>query len=145
MGQISVGRVISGGLLAGLVINVCEFLVNGLWLAADWEGAMKAIGVTSTNTLTQIVIYNVWGFVLGILAVWLYAAIRPRFGPGPKTAATAAIVLWIPGYLLAMVPPAIMGIFPLKLMLTGVGVGIVEILIATQLGAYVYKEGSPDA
>jgi len=140
MGKISIGRVIGGGLLAGLVINVCEFLVNGLWLAADWEAAMKAIGVTSTNAPTQILIYNVWGFAMGILAVWLYAAIRPRFGPGPKTACTAAAALWIPGYLLATAPPAIMGIFPPRLMLTGVAAGLVEMLIGTLVGAYAYKE-----
>ncbi|HPT28414.1 MAG TPA: hypothetical protein PLZ95_18485 [Bryobacteraceae bacterium] len=144
MGKINVGRVIGGGLLAGLFINVCEFLVSGLWLAQDWEAAMKAIGVTSTSTPAQMVVYWVWGFVMGILAVWLYAAIRPRFGPGPATAYTTAIALWIPAYLLSMVPPAMMGIFPLRLMLISVAVGLVELLVATQIGAYVYKEqGTP--
>ena len=44
MGKISVGRVIGGGLLAGLVVNICEFVVNSLWLAKDWEEAMRALG-----------------------------------------------------------------------------------------------------
>ncbi len=140
MGKINLGRVIGGGLLAGLVINASEFLVSGLWLAPDWEAAMKAIGVTSTTTPAQIAVYNIWGFAMGILAVWLYAAIRPRFGPGPRTAYSAAIALWIPGYLLSMVPPAMMGIFPVRLMLISLAAGLVEILIGTQLGAYVYRE-----
>ena len=33
-------------------------------------------------------------FVLGIVMVWLYALIRPRMGPGPKTAIVAALVVW---------------------------------------------------
>ena len=101
---------------------------------------MKALGITATNTPIQILTYNLWGFALGILAVWLYAAIRPRFGPGPRTAIKAAIAVWIPGYLLAMAPPALMGIFPLRLMGMGLAVGIVEFLLPTQLGAYIYKE-----
>ena len=37
---------------------------------------------------TRVVIVD---FILGILTVWVYAAIRPRFGPGPRTALTAAL------------------------------------------------------
>ena len=33
-------------------------------------------------------------YVFGVVAIWLYAAIRPRYGPGPKTAAIAGLVLW---------------------------------------------------
>jgi hypothetical protein len=29
--------------------------------------------------------------------MWLYAAIRPRYGPGPKTAAVAGFALWFIG------------------------------------------------
>jgi hypothetical protein len=142
MGKICVGRVIGGGLVAGLVINICEFLVNGLWLAADWENAMRALGKPMATGALPMVCYNIWGFAMGIMAVWLYAAIRPRFGPGSKTAYNAAIAVWIPGYLLALVPPAIMGIFPLRLMLIGLAVGLVEVLIGAQLGAWIYKEES---
>ena len=140
MGGIRLGRVIGGGLLAGLVINVCEFLVNGLWLAKAWEDAMQALGKPASSGASQMVVYIVWGFLMGIVAVWLYAAIRPRFGPGPRTAVIAALALWLVGYLLSTIPPAVMGLFPMNLMLIGMVVGLVEILAATQVGAYIYKE-----
>jgi hypothetical protein len=38
-------------------------------------------------------------FVIGVLIVWLYAAMRPRFGAGFKTAAYAALVVWVCGFL----------------------------------------------
>lgn len=146
MGKISVGRVIGGGLLAGVVINIIEFLVNGLWLAADWEAAMKALGKGGMSGPLPTTIYTLWGFLMGIFAVWLYAAIRPRFGPGPKTACIAAIGAWIPGYLLSLIPPAVMDMFPARLMAIGVVVGLVEVILGTQLGAYIYKEeGSAQA
>lgn len=141
MGKISVGRVIGGGLLAGLLINVVEFLVNGMWLAADWEAAIRALGKSGATSPAMMAINFVWGFVIGIFAVWLYAAMRPRFGAGPKTACIAALATWFPAWLLAMVPPAVMGMFPMHLMAIGIGVGLVEVIVGTQLGAYLYKEG----
>ncbi len=140
MGKINTLRVLTGGLLAGIIINVCETLVSGVWLAEDWAAALKAIGVTTANTPAQMVVYIAWGFVMGILAVWLYAAIRPRFGPGACTAVIAALALWLPAYVLSMVPPAMMGIFPMRLMAISVVLGLVELLIATLAGAWQYKE-----
>lgn len=140
MGKISVGRVIGGGLLAGLVINVCEFLVNSFWLAADWEAAMKALGKSAAGGPAQMALYVVWGFLMGLFAVWLYAAIRPRYGAGPRTAILAGVAAWLPAFVMSMIPPAVMGMFPMRLMLIAVAVGLVETLLATQLGAYVYKE-----
>lgn len=40
-----------------------------------------------------------WFFVcvdlaMGIWAIWLYAAIRPRYGPGPRTAIIAGFAWW---------------------------------------------------
>jgi hypothetical protein len=42
MSSINWGRVILGGLLAGVLINVFEFLLNGVVLANDWRAAMLA-------------------------------------------------------------------------------------------------------
>jgi len=44
MGKINWSRVLLGGLLAGVIINVFEFVANGVFLAADWEAMMKALG-----------------------------------------------------------------------------------------------------
>jgi hypothetical protein len=142
MANINIARVIGGGLLAGLVINVCEFLVNGLWLAKDWADAMKALGKAGGSTPQMIVVFNLWGFAMGLLVVWLYAAMRPRFGAGPRTALYAALAVWFGGYLLSMLPPLMMGMFPARLMLIGIGVGLVEVIAGGNLGARIYREES---
>lgn len=142
MGTLNWNRVILGGLVAGLIINICEFLVNGLWLEKDWAAVMTSLGKTGQMGPEAIVAFNVWGFVMGIVAVWLYAAIRPRYGAGPKTAAIAACAVWIIGYFLAGVAPVITGLFPARMMVIGMGVGLVEVLIGTNLGARMYKEES---
>jgi len=44
MGKINWVRVLLGGLVAGLVINIFEYVTNGVVLAANWNAAMKALG-----------------------------------------------------------------------------------------------------
>lgn len=142
MGKVNWNRVVLGGLLAGLVINIFEFVLNGVILEKDWAAAMTALGKTGQMGVEQIVLFNLWGFVTGIFSVWLYAAIRPRYGAGPKTAALAAFAVWILGYVLAGVGPIVMGLFPARIMMIGFLVGLIEVLVGTQLGAKIYREES---
>ena len=64
------GRVILGGLLAGVVINLVEFVTNGLVLKDSWAQVMQAMGKPAQPSGSAILLFNVWGFLLGIAAVW---------------------------------------------------------------------------
>jgi hypothetical protein len=136
----SVGRVIGAGLVAGLVLNIGEYLLNAVILAEDWEAAAEAVGVPPM-TGAEIGVLVLLGFVIGIALVWLYAAIRPRFGPGAKTAAIAGIFTW---FLLA-IPPyvwnALNPVYPSRLMMIGAVWAFFEYLIAAMVGGWLYKEG----
>ncbi|MDQ6700121.1 MAG: hypothetical protein M3Z36_08035, partial [Acidobacteriota bacterium] len=55
------------------------------------------------------------GFGVGIAGVWLYAAIRPRFGPGLKTALIAAVAVCSIGNVLPNIGFLAMHIFPANL------------------------------
>jgi hypothetical protein len=79
--------VILGGLVAGVIINVFEFLLNGVILANDMQAAIRALGKQMGGG--ALASFTVWGFLVGIFAVWLYAAIRPRFGALRATALCA--------------------------------------------------------
>jgi hypothetical protein len=85
-------------------------------------------------------VYILWGFLVGILAVWLYAAVRPRFGAGVRTAVRTGLMLWLLVYVQMTVSMAPMNIIPARLMLIGLPIGLVEIVVATVLGAWLYKE-----
>src|SRR5215468_10764988 len=95
MGKINWARVLLGGILAGVIINVFEFVANGAFLAADWEAMMKVLGRTNFPSSSAAVIFLIWGFLSGIGAIWLYAAARPRFGPGVKTAVLTGFAFWL--------------------------------------------------
>ena len=88
-----------------------------------------------------LVAFNVWGFVTGIGVMWLYAAIRPRYGAGPGTAVKAAFAMWVLNYVLGSIGIIAMGIFPTNLIAIGLGVGIVEIIAGALAGARFYTEG----
>src|SRR6266478_2962276 len=75
MGKINMGRVILGGIVAGIVVNILAFLVDGLMLAPQWAEGMRALGKPDFS-VNQIIGFNILGFAYGIFTVWLYAAIR---------------------------------------------------------------------
>jgi hypothetical protein len=84
--------VVLGGLVAGLLIDVAEGIMEGAILGAEWRQAMQALGHLLWETGVNITPNILREFIYGLMAVWLYAAIRPRFGAGPKTALYAGSV-----------------------------------------------------
>jgi len=139
VGKINWARVFTGGLLAGLIIDIGEFILNEPILGAQYQAAMEARNMEPPGT-SAIMVFVLMGIALGILAVWLYAAIRPRMGPGPKTAACAGSVVWALSYLYPNVGFLAMDFFPSKLILIATLWGLVEITLATVAGAWLYKE-----
>jgi hypothetical protein len=139
MGKINMGRVILGGLLAGLIINIGESVLNGMILAKDLEDVMRSLNKPAI-TGSAIAVFVMLGFVLGIIIIWIYAAIRPRFGPGPKTAVCAGLTAWALAYLYAAVGQAPIGLFPTRVLVIGTVWGLFELAIAAVAGAWLYKE-----
>ena len=140
MGKINWTRVILGGLVAGVIINIFEYVLNGVVLAQNMRAAINALGKQMGGGV--LAMFIVWGFLVGIFAVWLYAAIRPRYGAGPKTALCAGAAVWGLGYLLASVTPIALNLFPARLMVIGLAVGLVEVLVGTLVGAWLYREAT---
>jgi hypothetical protein len=139
---INTSKVVVGGLVAGLVNNVLGFLVQGMMLGKRMEAEMVAVAPTlegkgmGGGVITARVIT---AFVIGILIVWLYAAMRPRFGPGPKTAIIAGFVVWLCGFLfyldwlyVGMMSPGLYAIVSVAMFVT--------CSITALVGAMLYKE-----
>jgi hypothetical protein len=144
MAQIRVGRIVGCGLLAGLIMNVSQFVLHGVVLAADGTRLMEdwnRLGLTAAPGPLLLVYLIGVTFLLGVLAVWTYAAIRPRFGPGPRTALYASLVVWALSYFYAGVyVHAGVVVMPVKLVWLPVAWSLVEVPIATLAGAWLYKE-----
>jgi hypothetical protein len=139
MASINIKGVVAGGLLAGLIIDISESILNIPVLGAQMEEAMKARNVPPMGT-GPIVVFLIGGFILGLLLVWLYAAIRPRLGAGPRTAVIAAFVFWFLAYFWPSLGSGLTGLVPMKLLSVGVVWGLVEVILAALAGAAIYKE-----
>lgn len=139
MSRINMQRVILGGIVAGIVINIGEAILNLVILEADMEAALARLNLPPIGG-QAIAVFVFMGFVVGILTTWLYAAIRPRFGPGPKTALCAGATVWFFAYFYSGLGMVVMGMFTTRLMTIAVAWGLVEILAAAVAGAALYKE-----
>jgi len=138
--SINGSRVILGGIVAGIVINVIEGVMNGVVLMKQWADQMVSLNRSPAGSIKQIIVLNLWGFAAGIMLVWLYAAIRGKFGPGPRTALGAGFFLWLTICGMGTAVPVILHIYRLDLALIGVAVELAEMLLAALAGCYFYKE-----
>jgi len=140
-------KVIFGGLAAGVVLNVIDFITNTYILGDRMRAEMEAVAPGVADRLmggSMIAIYVVIDFIIGIMLVGLYAAIRPRFGPGAKTAAYGAIYVWVlfliaySGYLFSGMMSG--GTYTLASV-----IALINVLLASWVGGRIYTEGTPAA
>lgn len=140
--KINTGKVVIGGVIAGIVMMVVDFISNTYILGPRANVEMEAFKPGLSATMQQssgMIGYLLVDLLLGIVLIWIYAAIRPRFGPGPKTAFVAAVAVWLVacisyyGYLqMGMMSTALWSEFGL--------VGLVSISLAAMAGAKFYSE-----
>ena len=142
MGKINLGRVIFAGLVAGIVSDVLGFVVDGVLLAPRWAAGMKALGHTDFSP-NQWIWFNLLGLVGGIATIWIYAAIRPRFGAGAMTAIRAGLIVWVVGALLPNLSFMWFGgLFSRHLTAFTTCGALFEIVIGSIAGAALYKEAA---
>jgi hypothetical protein len=137
MGKINVGKVIVGGLVTGAVMNGIDALINMVILKDMMTATMTArnIDPAATNIPTMVVL----DFAMGLLLVFTYAAIRTRFGPGPKTALVAGILLsLITGTLAAYFVG--MGFFTWHEWVPNAALSTVNMCVSALVGCALYKE-----
>lgn len=145
MGRINFSRVVLGGIVAGLVINVGEFVLHVMVIAKQMEEVVQARNLPAVAG-QAIVTFVLQAFALGIATVWLYAAIRPRFGAGARTALCAGATVWFLAYFYTSVGLVAMGVFPANVMTISLLWGLGEMLLAAVAGAWLYQEQpSPSA
>ena len=128
-----------GGLVAGLIINIGEIVLNDIILGPHIEADMKRMGITPPG-MGFAALAVTFTFVFGILAVFLYAMARARFGPGPGTALLTALILWFCLYAYCGTINMLLINIPPKLILMILAWGIVEYPLGILAGAAFYKE-----
>jgi hypothetical protein len=139
MGNINMGRVLLGGLLAGLVLNIGEFLLNDFVLGTQMKEFFTRHNFADPGTNFMIVAVGLT-FVMGIVLVLSYACIRPRFGAGLKTAIIAGLLAWFGVYCYSGVINAVLFGMPMNTLIIVLVWGLVQYALAAIAGAWLYKE-----
>jgi hypothetical protein len=135
------GKVIVGGLVAGIVLNIGDFVINTQVLAADNADFLKRLNLdpTALESFSGMAPWIVVDFLMGLLIVWTYSAIRPRLGPGVTTAIVASMIPMI-GVALVLAGFTSMGVFTTSMYVKGTVASLVSGAIAGVAGAWVYTE-----
>ena len=140
MPRINWSRVVLGGIVAGVVWGALYAPLHPLVEAHDSIGR-PVLPITPFRgaTLVMRVLVVINGFVQGITILCLYAAIRPRFGPGPKTAAIAGCAVWFLVSWVHITWAAFTGVRPVAV-LSPIVANLPLVLVAGMAGAWLYKE-----
>ena len=141
---INTKKVIIAGLAAGVVMAILDFVMNGFIFADRMVAEMNAFKPGMGDAMMAMDSMTMIGFiiidlVIGMLLAYTYAAMRPRFGAGAKTAVIAAVVLWIFATIVS-VNYLVMGMMSSGLWWS-IGLGyLVCLLIASLVAGALYSE-----
>jgi hypothetical protein len=145
VGKINAGKAVAGGVLAAVILSGLDFVINNYILAGDWQNVahLRNIDLTTMGGTSALVLMLVVDFILGQVLVLTYAAIRPRFGPGPGTASIAAFLIFLPvGLELA----TFAGVFiSWELYIRQAALLLVAMIAAAIAGAWVYAEDESES
>jgi hypothetical protein len=139
MGGINVGRWLAGGVAAAVVIFALDG-VSSVFYLDQMMASLEDHGLGMEMSGSAMAMNVLVSLISGLVLVFFYAATRPRFGPGPKTAILVAVVLWCGGYLLSLVGYQAVGMYPTGMLVMWGIIGIVEMIIAALVGGWIYKE-----
>jgi hypothetical protein len=144
MSHISTRHVLLGGVAAAVVLNACDWVVNNYVLADFWRhlGQTHNVDMFLMSGPVATGTYIGVDCALGFLLAWVYAAIRPRLGPGPSTAVIASFVV----YGVAALQMATYGgwFIPWDLFIRSSALSLVSMTAAGLAAAWVYKEEEPE-
>jgi hypothetical protein len=139
MAGINTGRWFVSGIIAGVILAVVDFVLNGMVLGAQWTDAMTKLNLPAMSG-GSVVVFVIIDLIVGLAALWIYVGIRPRYGANHTTAIYAGLAAWLLTILLPSVFYLAAGLFPAGLVWTGLVVGLVAYVVATVVGAYFYQE-----
>jgi hypothetical protein len=137
MEKINWRRVVLCGIVAGVAWTVLSSLITAL-VSREFVAAVPG-GRLSAPSGSLIAFLFLVNLVMGIWAIWLYAAIRPRYGPGPKTAVVTGFSWWV----ISSLVDATWGSFGFVApgaVLAPMVVSLPAIILAAVVGAWLYRE-----
>jgi hypothetical protein len=142
MTKTNVERVALGGVVAGVILFVLTGVVNGGILSGELRNWVDGMGslIHPPAQYISMCLWALMSLIVGIVGVWIYAGIRPRYGAGPRTALLAGFLLWTVSKLAVALDFIALGLLPGRIVAGQLIGGFVTILLGVFFGAWTYKE-----
>lgn len=144
MNKIKYSRLVLAGLVTLLAFIAVEFILESVigqqlfgQMMQDWHDKLRL----NTWGIENIVLNIAIALINCTLLTWLYAALRPMFGVGFRTAlaASAFAFFFIAAFAINSVN---LGIYPAHIALIELGYQLIELPVAILAGTRVYEGGT---
>ena len=142
MSKFNVLRLVLGGFGAGAVIFILTGIVNGVILRGElqeWQQGMGGL-IHPPARSVSMGLWTSMSFIYGIVGIWIYAGMQPRYGAGPMTALLAGFALWVVSKLTVALDFTALGLVPGRIVAGQTLGALVAIMLGILAGAWLYKE-----
>ena len=143
MSNVNWGKFILGALIVAAICFVSDGFLHQRVVNEQWEAVIAALGATvPEHAGFSMIWFVVFEAGRGFLAMYVYVLLRPRLGPGVKTATWAGLVTWVAFSLTGPAQFIPLGFYSVSLWAF---VGIYQLvftIIAAIVGAAPYSEKS---
>jgi hypothetical protein len=124
--------------LCGLVAGVVWYLLSALLLSLFAQDLAAFVQEGGPYPRSGGAFFFVLDLLMGIWAMWLYSALVPRYGAGPRTAVIAGVAWWIIKSLQSAKWVGL-GLLPREIVLIPLATTLIAVLVASVLGAWLYE------
>lgn len=142
MAGINLKRLLVSGLAAGVLIWLVEGAGAVFLYMEILEARLAELGLSMEMSGFHMAVTVLVSALVGYALMFFYVGVRPRFGPGPRTAILVAVVFWLGGYVVSLLGYFLAGIYPTHLLVQWGAVGLFEMVAAALLGGWFYREDS---
>jgi hypothetical protein len=140
MNDVNWGKFVLGALIVAVICLVSDGFLHQSVVTAQWQAVYDALGATPPDHSGFAMI---WFFVFeagrGFLAMYVYVLLRPRLGPGVKTATWAGVVTWVAFSLAGPAQFIPIGFYSTMLWISVAGYQLIFTIIAAIVGAAPYS------
>ena len=142
MSNVNWGRFILGALIVAVICFISDGYLHQKLVNEQWDAVVAALGARMPeHSGFAMIWFGVFEAGRGFLTMYTYVLLRPRLGPGVKTATWAGVVAWVAFSLTGPAQFIPLGFYSESLWIS---VGLYQLvfsIIAAIIGAAPYQEG----
>lgn len=136
---INTGRWIAGGFVAGILMWLIEGVASQMYFA-EMMAALDKAGLRVEMNAAMVATTLLVSLLVGLGVVFFYAMARQRLGAGPRTAIIVGAAAFAFFYLPGLLGYQMIGLYPGSLILKWGVVGLVETVVISLAGAWIYRD-----